>query len=133
MTVITYTAVDRGDLVAGHSALTEYSFEVPLLSFNSADNRSQTTVTALSGKTFTTLKHIKKTHAIQTRPIKDEDLEAQVREFLSSVAAGEEFLLDPFGKLLEVDEPLTCKRSGNYSRTISQGKYYSFSFGVEQV
>lgn len=133
MTVITYTAVDRGDLVAGHSALTEYSFELPLLSFNSTANRSQTTVTALSGKTFTTLKHIKKTYSIQTRPTKDEALAAQVREFLSSVAAGEEFSLDPFGKLLQADEPLTCKLSGNYSQTISQGKYFSYSFGVEQA
>lgn len=133
MTVITYTAMDRGDLIAGHSELTEYSFEVPLLAFNSSTTRAQNTVTALSGRSFTTLKHIKVNHSIQTRPTKDQDLRDQMREFLSSVAGGEEFSIDLFGKLLSEDDPITCKISGNYSQALTQGKFYAFSFGAVQV
>lgn len=133
MAHITYTAIDRGELISGHSALTEYSFDFGLASFNRSSTRKQNTVTAINGDSMTTLLHIKHAYSIQTRPSNVPEFADNFREFLSSVAAGEAFTLDPFGVVGAADTPKAVKLAGDYSEAMSQGKYITFSFGVVEA
>lgn len=130
MAAIIYTAKDRGELVSGHSELTGYSLDIALQTFSRSSSRKQSTITALSGGSTTTLHHIKHKYTVQTRQTDDVAIVDQMREFLSSVAAGEVFQLDPFGTVSVPDLAKPMKLTGNYSESMAPGKYYTFSFGV---
>jgi len=129
MAAITYTAIDRGDLVSGHSELTEYSFDVPIESFQKSIKREQSTVSSLSGKRFTSLMRLDVFYSAKTVPTDDQSTIDNMREFLSSVAAGETFTIDLFGSVSTPDNPVTFKLDGDTGEDLNIISY-SFSFKV---
>lgn len=133
MAAITYIAKDRGELISGHSALTEYSFDVSLSGFNRSSTRVHDEHASLSGVRVTNYHRTDHTYAITTQQTTSVTNIEQMREFLTSVSAGEEFTLDPFGSVASPDSPKAVKIKGNYSEQMSQGGFVSFSFEVVQV
>lgn len=129
MATITYTAIDRGDLIGDHSELTEYSFDVPLSRFQKSTKRKQSTSPSLSGRRITTLQRLDTFFNVSTVETEDDETINSMREFLSSVAAGEQFTLDPFGSILTPDNPFTVKIDGNFSEDLNIVSY-SFAFRV---
>jgi len=129
MAAITYTAIDRGDLITGHSELTEYSFDVPVEQFQKNTRREQSTVSSLSGRRVTTLHRLDTTFTVSTVETDDQTSIDNMREFLSSVAAGEEFTIDVFGSVLTPDNPITFKLDGDYGERLNIISY-SFNFKV---
>jgi hypothetical protein len=134
MSAFNYIAVDRGGLVAGHSELTEYSFNYPLAKFDRAVARSQSTAVSLSGVRATTFHNIEHRLTVATAPENDPEMLAQMREFLQSIVAGESFTIDAYGTVLTPQSPQTYVLDGNYSeKLVDFSGFYSFSFGVVQV
>lgn len=95
MAYVTYTAVDRGSLVSGHSDGTSYSLDFRAASINRARGRDAEESVSLSGKTETLFNRQDKTWTITTTHVEDADF-GQWEEFLDSVAGGESFTLDPY-------------------------------------
>lgn len=119
MSAITYIAKDRGDLISGHSAETEYSFDLYFAEFQGSITRKENTITSLSGVRITTLHHLERTYSVVTSPSASSTILNNIREFLSSVAAGEEFTVDVYGSTLTPDSPETFKIMGSYSETLN--------------
>lgn len=134
MSAIIYDAVDRGDLISGHTEGTEYSFDYLLRTFNRSTKRRQNTVVSLSGRRVTTLHHIKSSYTVETVPENDATSLANMREFLTSVVAGEEFTIDVFGSVATPDNPRSFVLTGDFSETlVDPTGFYTFSFSVEAV
>lgn len=130
MAVIKYTAKRRVD--ASRVAGVEYSFEAPLAAFNAHTKRNQSTATSLSGKSTTLLHSLKRSYEVSTVPVNGTALIAQIREFLDSVAGGEEFEIDVYGSMLAPASPLLLKLDGDYSESlIDLTGFYVFDFKVK--
>lgn len=119
MTAITYTAKDRGDLISGHSAETQYTFDLFLQEYQGSTTRQQNTQKSLSGNRVTTLHHLERTFSVVTSPTASSTIIQNIREFLSSVAGGESFTLDVYGFALSPADPQTFKLDGNYSESLN--------------
>jgi len=129
MSAITYTA--KRNISDGRSALTEYSFEVPLLNFDREPLRKKSVSASLSGIRHTVLHRIDNFYKIKTAPIKNTTLLNQMREFIDSVAAGETFTIDAFGTIAAPNNPLSFEIDGDYSESLVEiSGFYSFSFRV---
>lgn len=111
---ILYTAVDRGRLVSGHAAETQYSLDVNFERAEFEDQRDQTTTKSLSGNTFTQWRRTDSTLELTTAWISNATSYAQALEFLSSVAGGEPFSVDPYGTLATPIETFACTLDGDY-------------------
>lgn len=98
MPVITYAAVDRGELVGGHTAGTEYQIETELQQFPRELVRKGQFDETLDGTPEGYLHALQKDYPILSDLVLIADRE-DWREFLTSVAAGEEFMIDFTGTI----------------------------------
>lgn len=135
MSVITYTAIDRGELASGHSELTEYSIETGFNNFQRSNNRVATPAVSLSGNSReTTFSRVDVTYNVSTVPENDATKLEELREFISSILAGEQFTIDLNGTTVTPDNPIAYKLVGDPSENIAEiSGFYSFSFQVVRV
>lgn len=134
MAVFKYFAVDRGDLISGHSEGTEYSFEIPLQDWTPIRKRIETTKKSLSGKRqFTTLHRIERFHSFMTVGDPNASMLLNFLELESSVAAGETFYIDPYGTIAAPDNEISVKLVGDIKPRRTNTLEYSFSGKVELV
>lgn len=134
MASITYDAVDRDFMVSGHSEGTEYSFDIELTRNQLIPRMDKTSPRSISGQRVTVLRNVEVSYSIQTAPVNDPALIASMREFLFSVAGGEQFTLDAMGSLATPDNPITVELQGNFSENLVDiSGYYTFSFQVVKV
>lgn len=131
MAHIVYTA--KRSIIDAHSAETEYEFEIDLGKFDRSTKREQETSSSLVGVRFTVLHRIDVFYSATTAPVNSSSDIDQMREFLDSVAGGEEFTIDPMGTILTPDNPRTLTIDGDYTESqVGESQYYTFSFkGVE--
>ena len=129
MAVITYTA--KRSLISGHSAGTIYDLEIPANVWTPTDERRTEEVVSLSGKTQTRLHRVDEIYQFGSVPVDSASLQAQMTEFLRSVAGGELFIIDVYGTIASPVNPLTVRLSGNYDITrLGTMAYLSYSFKV---
>jgi hypothetical protein len=131
MGVITYTAVDRGELVAGHSAATEYTIEIDFSIFKPNSKRNIDESVSLSGIRHTEFHHKESMMTVSTKLIKDESTRDELAEFFSSIDAGETFTIDPFGSFAASSKLYTATLSGDTDHAPhekTEQARYSFEF-----
>lgn len=104
MAAITYTADFRANLVTGHSVGTAYSIDVKLKAYSTALDAPKTVHVALNGSVETVLRRA--TRVITATISWPDTLNANVEEFLWSIAAGEIFQFDAYGSVATPDEPI---------------------------
>lgn len=99
MAAITYTAVDRGTLNTtvspAHTEGTEYSIDVKLQAYSTGIDQPKTQHVSIGGSVETVLMRATKVHSIIL--IWPDTSNADMEEFLFSVAAGEIFSFSPYG------------------------------------
>lgn len=98
MPVITYIAIDRGELASGHSATTQYQIECLLEGFSRTQARKGRIDETLSGSPEGWLDALQWEYDIQSSLVLPADIE-DWREFISSVINGEEFQIDFTGTI----------------------------------
>lgn len=116
MAGIIYTAVDRGFLITdspAHVDGTQYSIDVKLKDYIESIETPKTAHVSLGGKTETVLKRSQK--VISATFIWPSSENAEIEEWLTSVAAGEVFSFDPYGTIASPD---------NASDVVYTGKEY---------
>lgn len=132
MAHIVYTA--KRSVTDSHSIDTEYEFEIALNKFERSAKREQETAPSLAGVRFTVLHRIDVFYDVSTIPIKDTDAIDQMREFLDSVAGGEEFSIDVFGTIATADSPKILMIDGDYSETmVDVSGFYTFQFKALEI
>jgi len=104
MAVIEYTAADRADLVTGHTVGTNYQILVKLISYSMSVDQPKTMHTALNGRVETVLKRATKIYSATVSW--SDAINANMEEFLFSIAGGELFSFDPYGTIVTPDQPL---------------------------
>jgi hypothetical protein len=115
---ITYTAASRAPLITdspAHAAGISYSFDVKFTEFQTDIEVNQTQQVTLSGAVETILRRA--ADVIQISLIWPDTNNANMREFLYSVAAGESFSVDPYGSVASPDNPLTVIKTSGGSIT----------------
>jgi len=131
MGYITYTAVDRGELAAGHSEGTEYTIEIGFTRHKPKSKRIIDTTRSLAGDIHTEY-HNKETYlTVKTALVKDPVIRNEIEEFFSSVDGGEEFLIDPFGVVASPSTLYTATLIGDPDHAPHENmtwKTYSFEF-----
>jgi hypothetical protein len=133
MGVITYTAVDRGELAATHADGTLYTIEIPLADWDRQHKRVATTQKSLAGTRHTVLQRIERFYNFATIATDDATLVAHLTEFFSSVSGGENFDIDPFGTIAAPSASYTCVMDGDYKADLVNQTEYKFSARVEVV
>lgn len=136
MSVVRYLAVDRGNLIAGHSEQTEYLFEVPFSSMSTSESRQGRAQTSLSGKPFYTLHHVTRSHSLTTvnlHRVNDANTIASMEEMFSSVAAGETFFIDIYGTAGTPDNERSFVLDGGFSKAVTDVLFVQFSFKVVEL
>lgn len=98
MPVITYTAIDRGELVGGHSAGNSYQIEVDFEAFPRTTRARRDLDETLDGTPEGYLHALQHTYEVATDLVLLAD-RPNWREFFSSVLAGEEFEIDFAGTI----------------------------------
>lgn len=134
MGFITYIAKDRGSLVAGHAAETEYTIEIDMGRHNPSRNTIKDESTSIGGRQLTVFHRIERKADISTVHTKDTAIHAQMEEFFDSVAAGEQFTIDPYGTLLSPVQPLLVTMKGDPQS--ARHKYiemWQYSFNIRRV
>lgn len=135
MTAVTYNAVDRGSLVAGHTAGLSYSLDLRCLEGSPVRTRkvgeeSQRTL----NDTVETLRYYgKSTWQVQVLLLSSAELLA-MREFLDSVEGGETFTFDEFGSVAVPVASVNVKRiAKGYQEAQIAGaaNVYTISFDLE--
>lgn len=128
MPYVTYTAVDRGSLLAAHTAGQVYTIEFDAQTLQRSQKRQNHTRTAMNGRTETLRLRKDVTWDVTTVFIEYVDL-PEWYEFLDSVDAGETFTLDPYGTVATPDNPLTVELDSDPSEPREgSGKIYSIQF-----
>lgn len=139
MCVINFTAVDRGYLGAGVSAGNDVVIEIPLglEKFTPFQTRKTDEARALDGTAFTILHRVDYSAYVTTHWVDDEALQDKIfLEFASSVAAGEVFTIDPYGTILNPDNPISVKlQKGN---SVAASRYhhwprFKYAFTVDFI
>jgi len=134
MGTITYFAVDRGNLVSGHSEGTEYTIEVDFELHDPITSRQINEVKSLSGNTFTRLHRKDEFDQLTTIWVPDLVTQNQMREFADSMDAGEEATIDPYGTVLNPLEPMTVTLKGDIKKNRYQKfEWWKYSFAVNRV
>ena len=131
MAVITYIAARS--LVAGHTAGDEYAIEIPFSRWDRVAKREAETIRTLSGNSFTRLHRIDTSYDAGTVPVDDTALINQMREFLASVAGGEEFTVDPLGTIAAPDQEFAVEIEGDPTESRQQNFWFSFQFRVRAL
>ena len=111
MAAIEYTAGARAPLKTGHSVGTQYSIDVKLRGFGESFDFSKSTVISLAGNVETILKRSARGYSITLSWPNTQN--ADMEEFLFSVAAGEIFSIDPHGTVAVPDHPVDVVMMNN--------------------
>lgn len=127
MAVITYNAVDRGDLVSGHSEGTEYTIEIPFTEWTPRNKKKGNTVSSLSGVKHHVLHYIERSFSFRTLGTDDTNLIASLDELFSSVAAGEVFTIDPYGTVANPDVTFSVQVNGDHRVSRPTPTEFSYS------
>tara|TARA_R110001599_G_scaffold339851_1_gene559704 strand:- start:5629 stop:6030 length:402 start_codon:yes stop_codon:yes gene_type:complete len=133
MAVFTYIAKDRGSLVVGHSEDTEYSIEIGLSQWESTKDKNEAVTRPIDGPKFTVLHGIERGFSFKTVSTEDQAVIDGLIEMFDSVAAGEEFSIDPYGSIAVPDESFDVSTDGNYRQTREFQVEFSFSAKVDLV
>ena len=105
MAAIYYTANARATLIGGHSAGTAYSFDVKLREYLPAVDAPKTQHVTLGGAVETVLRsYLTNAVAVLIWPNSND---ANMNEFLGSVAGGETWQIDPYGSVAVPDSLIT--------------------------
>lgn len=130
---ITYTAIDRGRMLSGHSALTEYTFELGVKAFTPSSTIHKKVHKSLDMSREIVVRHGKEHFAeVRTVNIFDPTIIAQMYEFEDSVDGGQTFTFDPYGTLASPSELYTATLESMVKPT-RQGRMetWSFSFRIK--
>ncbi len=133
MAAITYTA--KRKLMAGHSANVDYSFDIGLTRRDITTNAKRTESISISGKSEVWLQRIEYKWNITFIDV-DESAGGmdQIREFISSVYDGTEFLIDFEGTVAVPVSPIAVKmESDRVTESRSAVTYVGASFVVREV
>ena len=107
MSAIAYTANARAPLITTtsppHTEGNDYAFDVKSQAYGTNIEMPKKTHVSIGGNVETVLRSIAEIHSIAL--VFPNTLQAQMREFLYSVAAGETFSYDPFGTVAVPDAP----------------------------
>lgn len=133
MAVFTYVAKDRGTLMDGHSAETEYSIEIPLTKWSPATKKEQTINRSLSNIRYGTLRHIKRYYAFAVLATEEQLVIDQFIELFDSVANNETFQVDPYGSIAVPNSPIDVTMDGDFSQPREEQTYFGFSGRVELI
>lgn len=133
MAVFTYIAKDRGSLATGHSAETEYSIEIPLSKWDESNEKEESVNKSLSGTRFSVLHRIDRGASFKTVSTDDQTLIEGLTEMLDSVAAGEEFSIDPYGTIASPGTEIPVVIDGNFRKERVLETEFSFSAKVEFI
>lgn len=135
MSVIYYTA--KREVIDPIDQDEEVFLEVCFQGMDETINASRDDVESMSGRTFSSLHNVKSTLSLATRPYKEKEKQAKIREFFYSVVGGEIFEIDFFGTEEEPDNPRTFKMVSRSLRQNAVGHasemIFSYSFEVEEV
>jgi hypothetical protein len=101
MAAIYYIAHARAPLIGGHTATTSYSFDVKLREYLPAGDAPKTQHVSLGGTVETVLKGFNTVTSVVL--IWPDSNDANMQEFLASVAGGETWALDPYGSVAVPD------------------------------
>lgn len=132
MPVITYVAVDRGELASGHSATTQYQIETGFEDFPRTQVPKGSFDETLSGRPEGWLDAMQWEYSITTGLVLPADVE-DWRELFSSVANREEFQIDFTGTIASpgTDIDVWLQGSSVTERQIgSAGVQYEFKVKV---
>ena len=133
MASVTYTAVDRGNLAAGHSAGTQYSIDFRVSQPGRKTSRVISERTAMSGKSETLFIRKDIFLDVTTTPVAS-SASAQWVEFIESVLGGETYTLDMDGTSGAPVSPRSCKLDGDPSEiTEGQTDYTRYQFRSREV
>lgn len=135
MSAVTYTAVR--ELMSGHSASTEYDFDLRCRAIDPDTDEKKNKSLSLSGANSETIVlRRKKLRDITTAAVTGTERD-NMREFLESVSEGEAFEFDEFGSATTPDDPQSVELEGSYSesRTIKLGDggaddYFRYKFNI---
>ncbi len=111
MSVITYTAHARAPLISGHTAGTSYSFDIKFRTYDRTINSPKTQHRALDNTIETVLKDVNQDLSVVIGAYGDSE-QAQIDEFIYSVAGGEQFTIDLNGTAATPDAPVSVKYTG---------------------
>lgn len=106
MGAIYYTANSRANLIQdspAHTAGTEYSFDVKINAWNTNIETPNRQIVTLGGQVETILYRTGKVVQARFGPYPNSE-QAQIEEFLLSIAGGEIFQVDPEGSVATPDE-----------------------------
>ena len=104
MASLEYVAASRATLVATHVVGTSYQIDVKLKQFSEAMDSPKTMHIALNGSAETVLRRA--TEVITATISWPDAINANMKEFLWSVAAGEIFQFDAYGTVASPDDPI---------------------------
>jgi len=111
MSAITYTAHARATLISGHTAGNSYSFDVKIRAYDRTINSPKTQHRSLDNTIETILKRVDQGLSITIGAYGESD-QAQIDEFVYSVAGGEAFTVDLNGTAATPDAPVSVKYTG---------------------
>jgi len=131
MGTISYIAVDRGRLTAGHSEGTSYTIEVDFELHDDSSDRKVSEPVSLSGKRFTLFHRKDIFESFSTLWVDDLARQLQMKELADSLDAGEEFVVDPYGTIAVPVEPIT----GHLKGVIKKQRYkkmerFKYNFSI---
>lgn len=133
MSVITYIA--KRNVMPSHTEGNEYIIEVPMVAIDRRVNAIRYTHKSLTGVRETWLHRLDKLVDLTTKYLAPGDLVTpdHLREFLESVAGGEEFTIDLYGTINNPRNPLSAvMESANYrEQRRSTTDEIAFSFQIE--
>lgn len=132
MAVFKYIAIDRGDLVSGHSAQTEYSIEIALTEWTPQKKQKKSMIEPMDGPMHVLLLGLRRRYDFTTIPIDDVAIIAEFEEMFDSIAAGEIFWIDPFGTIAVPDNEITVQIVGTQSSARIGQTEFQFSAKVEK-
>lgn len=134
MGTITYTAVDRGRLSAGHSEGTQYTLEVDFERHDPSEDDITSESASLSGRRLTVFYRFDQSADLTTVFIDDTTLQSQIVEFFDSIRAGEQFVIDPYGTIAAPVEQITAIKNGPATKTRYRHlEVWKYSFSIWKI
>jgi len=132
MAVFKYFAVDRGDLISGHSEGTEYLIEIPLSEWTPYKTKKESVIEPMEGPVHTLLLSIRRYFSFSTTSTGDATMITELEEMFDSVSAGETFVIDPYGTIATPGTFITVVMKGKHSSSRDGQIEFKFSARVEK-
>lgn len=134
MASVAYTAVNRGNLVGGHSAGGSYTLDFRAADIGRVRDANKSEQYSLDGTAVTTIYDDWKTYQVTTSIFtRASSSYNNFVEFLTSVLGGEEFDFDAYGTIASPDNVEACILVGNYQEQRVDASLYRFSFTIRVV